>query len=361
MGQVESRAIITNGQGEFELQTVEVSEPGPGELRIRIHASGICHTDWDSLRWGDQMVVGHEGAGVVDLVGEHVEGFAPGDHVLLNWAIPCGECPQCAEGNHPICESEKAAHTRSTRLGGEPIGRSFNLGTMSDYTVVRKEAVTKISEDIPFPSAAIVGCGVMTGFGSVSNVAKVEAGASVVVIGCGGVGLNVIQGAKVAGANPIIAIDLLPYRLQMAEDFGATHKIQPDPEDRDFDQVLKEVQALTGGRAADYAFEATGVPALGFMPLKLVRNAGMAVQVSGIEEEITGDMTLFEWDKTYINPLYGKCNPDRDFPKIFGLYQSGELLLDELVSKQYHLGSLAEGFDDMLNGRISKGVIKLID
>jgi S-(hydroxymethyl)glutathione dehydrogenase/alcohol dehydrogenase len=210
---------------------------------------------------------------------------------------------------------------------------------------------------MPFESACIMGCGVMTGYGSVVNAAKVEPGSSVVVIGCGGVGLNVIQGARIAGALTIIAIDLSETRLQMARQFGATHTLQARREDEGLKEAADQVRGMTGGRGADYAFEATANPALGAAPLAMVRHGGTAVQVSGIEQELTIDMNLFEWDKTYLNPLYGKCCPERDFPRLFGLYQSGRLLLDELVSKRYRLDQLGEAFEDMHAGRIAKGVI----
>jgi Zn-dependent alcohol dehydrogenase len=179
----------------------------------------------------------------------------------------------------------------------------------------------------------------------------------VAVIGCGGVGLNVIQAAALAGASKIIAIDINAARLEQAKTFGATHGIIATADDKDFNAVAAQVRALNNGRGSDYAFECTAVPALGSAPLKLIRSAGTAVQVSGIEQRIDFDCELFEWDKIYINPLYGMCNPERDFPRILELYSAGKLKLDELVTKTYRLEEAAQGFDDLLNGRIAKGVI----
>ncbi|MER2491341.1 Zn-dependent alcohol dehydrogenase [Catenovulum sediminis] len=364
---LQSRAIISNGQGQFELTTVEVGQPHAGEVQVKIKASGICHTDWDSIQnWNKSFIVGHEGAGIVTAIGEGVTKVQVGDKVILNWAIPCGKCFQCLEGNVHICENHSPvcgcdlsghAHPAACTHENAPLERSFHLGTMSEYTVVKEAAVVKTDVDISFPAASIVGCGVMTGWGSAVNAANVKAGSTVCVIGCGGVGLNVIQGAAISGAAKVIAIDISESRIQQAKQFGATHGVIAAKEDIDFVQVLEDVKALNGGRAADYAFECTAIPALGSAPLKLIRSAGVAVQASGIEQRIDFDCELFEWDKIYINPLYGQCNPERDFPRILSLFESGKLKLNELVTKTYTLETLAQGFDDMLNGRIAKGVV----
>jgi S-(hydroxymethyl)glutathione dehydrogenase/alcohol dehydrogenase len=245
----------------------------------------------------------------------------------------------------------------STTLHGNPIEKAFSLGTMSEYTLVRASACVKIHVDMPFSSAAIVGCGVMTGFGSVVNAAKVKAGTSVVVLGTGGVGLNVIQGARIAGASKIIAVDINPLRLEMALEYGATHTLLAEKTDIGLLKAAEAVKALCGGRGADYAFECTAIPELGAAPLAMIRNAGTAVQVSGIEQEITIDMNLFEWDKIYINPLYGKCRPQIDFPILQNLYAKGDLILDEMVTKTYNLENLSQAFQDMHDGKNAKGVL----
>lgn len=352
-----TQAAVTTGDGTFSIESIEIGQPQAHEVLVEVKAAGICHTDWDSMRWGKTMVLGHEGAGVVAAVGDQVTHVKEGDPVLLNWAIPCGDCFQCRHGNYAICEDDHNPHTGSTLWKGKPIERSFALGTMSGHTIVKKEAVIRIEVPIDFAAAAIVGCGVMTGYGSVVNAAKVKPGSLVVVIGCGGVGLNVIQGARIAGAEKIIAIDLNPGRLEMAKQFGATHLIRAERVDKDLSQAYEKVTVLTDGRGADYAFECTGVPALGATPLLMVRNAGIAIQVSGIEEDLTIDMNLFEWDKVYLNPLYGKCNPTIDFPRLFRLYQKGDLLLDELVTQTYPLENLQQAYDDMLAGKNAKGVL----
>ncbi|MEI7586652.1 alcohol dehydrogenase catalytic domain-containing protein [Runella sp.] len=363
-----SKAAIADGNGHFSIQTLKVADPQGDEVLVQIKAAGICHTDWDSQSWGKQLVMGHEGAGMVTKIGPNVTGLRVGDKVMLNWAIPCGKCFQCGEGNQHICEVNSPvtagnkvagghATLTSTTLDGQPIERSFSLGTMSEYTLVREAACVKIMVEMPFSSAAIVGCGVMTGYGSVVNAAKVKTGSSVVVLGTGGVGLNVIQGARIAGAVKIIAIDINPLRLEMAKEYGATHTILAEKTDKGLLQAAQVVKSMTDGRGADYAFECTAIPELGAAPLAMIRNAGVACQVSGIEQEITIDMNLFEWDKIYINPLYGKARPQIDFPILQQLYAKGDLILDQMVTKTYSLDQLSDAFADMHAGRNAKGVI----
>ncbi|MEM9858792.1 MAG: Zn-dependent alcohol dehydrogenase [Bacteroidota bacterium] len=366
---MKSKTAIGLGDGRFELSTTEISHPKGDEVLVQIKAAGLCHTDHDSLSWGKPIVLGHEGAGVVVKVGANVSNLAEGDKVILNWATPCMSCFQCQEGNQHICENNSPvtaggngytpghAHLEGTKWKGNTIERSFNIGTLSEYALVKSSACVKMKGDIPMPSASIVSCGVMTGYGSVVNSAKMKAGTSAVVLGTGGVGLNVIQGCRISGASMIIAIDINKDRLEMAREFGATHTIQADKEDKGLMCAADEVKVMTEGRGADYAFECTAIPALGAAPLAMVRNAGTAVQVSGIEEEITIDMNLFEWDKVYINPLYGGCRPQIDFFKLMSLYEKGDLMLDEMITRTYPLEDLQHAFDDMLAGRNAKGVI----
>jgi S-(hydroxymethyl)glutathione dehydrogenase / alcohol dehydrogenase len=349
-------AIITNGRGEFFLDELQLGDPEPGEVLVELKASGVCHTDFDSMSWGRTFVMGHEGAGVVRACGSGVRHVAPGDKVLLNWAIPCGECFQCRRGAENICENKPTVPDQRFIHKEQPINTSFNLGTMATHTVVPWQAVVKIHVEIPFPSAAILGCGVMTGFGSVVNAAKVEKGSSVVVLGTGGVGLSVIQGAVHACAQLIVAVDANPNRLELAKQFGATHTILADREDAGLRSAAKEVKKMTD-RGADYAFECTAVPELGPAPLSMVRNGGMAVGVSGIEQVVPFDMELFEWDKRYINPLYGQCRPFVDFPVLLSLYKQKRLKLDEMVTRTYPLSRLAEAFEHMKQGSNAKGVL----
>ena len=364
---MQAQAAIADGKGHFSIETIEVGTPLGDEVLVDIKAAGICHTDHASLNWKRPLVMGHEGAGVVRAIGPAVRHVQIGDAVVLNWAIPCGQCFQCKRGDAVLCEESKPAyvmerslghaHPQGTTWNGQPIDRSFNLGTLSSLALVRAAAVTPLPRRVPFTSACIVGCGVMTGFGSAVNVARVGPGASVAVLGCGGVGLNVIQGSKIAGAQMIIAIDVREPSFEQARRFGATHTLKTDAHDAEFAALAEQVRQLTNGRGADYAFEATAVPALGFAPLRLVRNGGMALQVSGINDPVSVPMPWFMWNKTYITPLYGGCVPGRDFPRIFEHYERGELRLDELVTRTYSLAQLGNALDDMLSGHNAKGVI----
>jgi S-(hydroxymethyl)glutathione dehydrogenase / alcohol dehydrogenase len=363
-------AAISNGKGAFTIEKIKVEDPKEDEVLVAIKAASLCHTDHDSLTWGKPIVMGHEGSGIVSAIGKNVKSVKVGDAVILNWATPCGTCFQCKHENEHICENNSPvvagangytpghAHMEGTTLNGKPIERSFNIGTISEYTLVKESAVVKNPiQDMKHPSASIVSCGVMTGFGSAVNTAQVTKGASAVVLGTGGVGLNVIQGIKVCKASKIIAIDVNQQRLDMAIEFGATHTILADRDDKGLLKAAQKVKEMTDGRGADFAFECTAIPALGAAPLAMIRNAGTAVQVSGIEEEVLIDMSLFGWDKKYINPLYGKCNPQKDFPKIVEHYRKGEIKLDEMITKTYPLEDLQQAFDDMLSGKNAKGVI----
>lgn len=370
---IKAKAAVSAPDKTFSIEEIEVSMPGEREVLVKLMAAGICHTDWDSLDWKAPLILGHEGAGVVEAVGKNVKSVKPGDKVILNWAMPCGTCYPCIQGNQNICENHSpviSGHQYNgiplsgghvplerTLFRNKGIRRSFNLGTFSTYTVVYEEAVVRYDLEIPFSSASIIGCGVATGYGSAVNVAEVKPGSSVVVLGTGSVGLNVIQGARIAGAATIIAVDINSARLETAKQFGATHTFQSVKGDIELTEVFKYVSGHTEGRGADYAFECTAIPALGAAPLKLIRNAGMAVQVSGIDDTIPFDMKLFQWDKVYLNPLYGKCRPRIDFPILLNLYHRKSLLLDEMFTETYALEELDVAFRDMLAGSITKGVI----
>ena len=353
-----ARAAVSDGRGNFVIDEVRLGEPQAGEVLVEIKASGVCHTDFDHMNcWNRTYVMGHEGAGVVRQAGPGVPQLREGDRVLLNWAIPCGHCFQCRRGAENICEERPRVPDERFDYKGQKINADFGLGTMATHAVVPSQAVVKIDVEIPFASAAILGCGVMTGFGSVVNAARVERGSSVAVLGTGGVGLSVIQGAVHACAEKIIGVDVNPARLDLALLFGATHAVLADREDRGLLNAAKKVKELTGGRGADYAFECTAVPELGSAPLAMVRNGGTAVGVSGIEQVISFDMELFEWDKFYINPLYGQCRPSIDFPALLRLYRQGRLKLDEMVTRTYTLDELGRAFEDMHRGVNAKGVL----
>jgi S-(hydroxymethyl)glutathione dehydrogenase/alcohol dehydrogenase len=354
---VEVRAAIAPGDGSFAVETIGLDAPGTGEVLVAIKASGVCHTDWDSLRWGKRIVLGHEGAGQVLAIGSGVNAFRPGDRVMLNWAIPCGACFQCKRGKENICEDRGTVPDQRFHHPAGPMNASFSLGTMATHVLVPEAAVLPLDDAVPYDVAAIMGCAVMTGFGSAVNVAKVQEGSAVVVLGCGGVGLSTMLGALHCKAARVIAVDVNPMRLDLAVQFGATETLLASRDDRGLINAAAEVRRRNGGRGADYAFECTAVPELGSAPLSMVRSAGTAVGVSGIEQVVPVDMELFEWDKIYINPLYGGCRPQRDFPLLMKLYRDGTLPLDKMVTRRYPLNNLAQAFEDMHAGINAKGVL----
>lgn len=378
---IDVRAAVGDGEGGFAIETVGLDDPQRGEVLVTMRASGVCHTDWDSLRWGRRLVLGHEGAGVVAEIGEGVTSCRPGDRVLLNWAIPCGVCFQCERGHENICEDRGTVPDTRFHGQGEPVspaaqgGRasarstgsagpggfnaSFSLGTMSSHAIVPQAAVLQLPDEVPFEVGAILGCAVMTGFGSAVNAARIERGSTVVVLGCGGVGLSAVLGALHCHAARIIAVDVNPARLDLATQFGATETLLAHRDDRGLLKAAAEVKRRNGGRGADYAFECTAVPELGSAPLAMIRSGGTAIGNSGIEKIVPVDMELFEWDKTYINPLYGACRPQRDFPLMLDLYRQGRLPLDLMVTRRYPLDGLGQAFEDMHAGITAKGVLLL--
>jgi Zn-dependent alcohol dehydrogenase len=326
---------------------------------VEIRASGVCHTDHKMLPLPPRRVMGHEGAGVVLKVGAGVTRVAPGDRVMLNWAMPCGKCRACHNGLRNVCEDPPRIGQGQIRHHGVPIVTAFGLGTMSTATLVPEAACTRIEHDIPWTTACIFGCCVMTGYGSVVNAARVEPGSSVAVIGAGAVGICVIQSARIANAGQIVAVDVNPQKLAFAKRVGATHTVLAGRDDDELREAASEVKRINADYGVDYAFECTSVPALAASPLAFVRNGGTAIAISGCEQRITVNFELFEWDKIYMNPLYGKCDPERDFPRLMRHYAKGNLRLDEMVTGIYPLWDLPRAFDDMLAGKNAKAVLTM--
>jgi S-(hydroxymethyl)glutathione dehydrogenase / alcohol dehydrogenase len=351
-------ALVAGADRTFSLEAIELGDPGDGEVLVRIDASGVCHTDVDLLNRGFLHAMGHEGAGQIISCGPGVEGLTVGDKVALNWAIPCKRCYQCTRDRFNLCEARPRIAAEKRTLSGKPIPASFGLATLASHTVVPAAAVVRLDIDIPPTSAALLGCCVMTGFGSATNVADIRPDTTVVVIGTGAVGLFVVQGAVHMGARTIVAVDIHPARLEIAMRLGATHCVQSSATDEGLLRAAGEVRKLLG-RPADIAFECTAVPSLAASPLAMICNGGTAIAVSGFEEVVPIDMRLFEFDKTYINPLYGGCNPARDFPALLSCYRAGTLKIDDLVTKTYPLCSegLALAIEAMQTGTGTKSVL----
>ncbi|MEQ8671945.1 MAG: Zn-dependent alcohol dehydrogenase [Aggregatilineales bacterium] len=362
-------AVLNAPNTPFDIESLELAYPQRGEVRVKLAASGVCHSDYHLMAGTTlhpmPVVCGHEGAGVVEAVGEGVSRVKVGDHVTLSWTPDCGECFYCRAGKPNLCETYTEPIWAGTMLDGttrldregEPIYLYCGLGTFSEYTVVPEQSCIPIRKDVPLKIASLIGCAVATGVGAVIYTAGVRPGESVVVFGCGGVGLNVIQGAALAGAGVIIAVDLNEEKMKLARAFGATHTVLSNSDDED---TLKQIRDLTGGRGADVAFEAVGLPALQELALAAARPGGKIVLAGlapmGSSTNLPGSI-LTRQEKTVMGSYYGTVNPARDFPLLLDLYMAGKLKLDELISKEYTLDQINEAFDSMLQGEVARGII----
>ena len=349
------------------LQIVDIEQQGPraGEARVRVMATGICHSDWHIMN-GDwtlplPMVLGHEAAGIVEEVGAGVSNVSAGDHIIFSFRPQCGHCLYCSIGRSILCDGHQSVRwamldgTCRLRRDGKDIFQMARIGTFSEHVVCPAEMLIPIRKEMPWPQAALMGCCVPTGVGAVTRCAEVEAGASVVVIGCGGVGLNVIQGARLAGAGKIIACDLLDTKLAFARDFGATHTVNASR-----DKVVDQVRALTGGRGADYAFDAIGGEATTLQILDAIRPGGTAVIVGMAAMSVRAPITPYAMalqEKTLKGTMYGSVRPNLDFPKLVDLYLEGRLKIDQLISRTWKLDEINEGFASMRGGQVARGVV----
>jgi NDMA-dependent alcohol dehydrogenase len=349
------------------LEVVELQQQGPqaGEARVKVMAAGVCHSDWHIMN-GDwtlplPMVLGHEAAGIVEEVAAGVTHVKPGDHVIFSFRAHCGRCFYCSIGRSILCEGHKSVRWAmldgSTRLerDGQDIFQMARIGTFSERVVCPSEMLVPIRKDMPWPQAALVGCCVPTGVGAATRAAGVESGSTVLVIGCGGVGLNVVQGARLAGAAKIIACDLVDRKLEFATEFGATHVINGKREN-----VVDRARELTGGRGVDYAFDAIGSEATTLQIVDAVRNGGTAVIVGMAAMAVRAPITPYTMalqEKTLKGTLYGTVQPNVDFPWLVDLYMDGRLKLDQLVSRTYTLEEINEGFQRMLSGEVARGVV----
>ena len=359
-------AVLTGVNRPLEILDLEQEPPQAGEARVHVKAAGVCMSDQHIIN-GDwplplPMVLGHEAAGIVAELGPGVEGLKPGDHVIFSFRPNCGHCRYCAAGRSVLCIGHNDTprwrmHDGSARLklNGEPVNQMARIGTFSEEVVCPAEQLVKIRPDLPFAHAAIIGCSVATGIGAVIRHAKVEAGTSVLVIGCGGVGLNVVQGAKLAGARPIIACDLLDNKLQYARQFGATHTVNAKSQD-----VVKAVQELTGGLGADTAFDAIGSEQTALQAVDALAPGGHAVLVGipafSARAPINPAQMVYG-EKTVSGTYYGSVRPAIDFPILADLDMEKRINLDDLISRTYRFEEINEGFRLMLSGAVARGVI----
>src|SRR5262245_6622210 len=363
------RAAVFEEPGRpFGIQELDLEPPRAGEVLVKVAAAGVCHSDWHLMTGATKhavpVVPGHEGAGVVAAVGTGVTRIKPGHHVILNWAPSCGDCFYCVHERPNLCAAyigplwNGTMMDGTTRLsrGGRTVYHWSTLSCFADHTVVPQESCVPLRKDVPLTVASLIGCAVTTGVGAVLNTARVRPGSHVAVFGTGGVGLSILLGAQLAGAASIIAVDRNETKCQLARSFGATQTLLSGPE------VNSAVRELTGGRGADYVFEAVGIPALQEQCLDAVRPGGTLVLAGiapmGSSTNIPGAV-LTRQEKTVMGTYYGTANTQRDFPLYADLYLRGKLNLDRLISRTYPLEQINEAYADMLSGTTARGVIVL--
>jgi NDMA-dependent alcohol dehydrogenase len=359
-------AVCRQWNQPVSVEEVETASPKRGEVMVRIAACGVCHSDLSATNGTIAMqlplVLGHEAAGVVVEVGEGVADLAPGDHVVSSFVNMCGRCRWCTTGKPHLCDmAVKTLYTLPDGTtpvrdaSGQPVYVFSACGVMAEYATLSVDNLVKIDKDVPLDRAALVSCGVMTGVGAVFNTARVEPGTTVMVIGAGGVGLNVIQGAAIAGANPIVAVDVAEPKLDLARSFGATHVINGAKEEN----VVRAAKKLTGG-GPDYCFECIGLPKTIDQAFRSLRKGGKAVVVGvtrGEESVSVRPVALTFEEKTLTGSYFGSARPREDFPRLLALYRAGRLKLDELITHRYRIDEAPQAFADLEAGRNARGVI----
>jgi S-(hydroxymethyl)glutathione dehydrogenase / alcohol dehydrogenase len=360
-------ALMTEVGGPLVVDEVDLEPPRAGEVMVEVHHCGVCHSDLHyldgSLRTDLPVVLGHEAAGVVAEVGAGVTTLAPGDTVVLTMAPSCGRCYWCVRGERTLCQTFAglvggAYPDGSTRLSwrGEPVCRGLVLAAYAERTVVPAEAAVRIPASVPTHLAAIVGCAVQTGIGAVLNTAKVPVGASVVVTGLGAVGLSIVQGARVAGATTILAVDPNADRRETALALGATHELDPGQ-----DRVDHVARDLTSGRGADFAFDAVGRSEVVESLLKATRNGGTTVMVGIPSTDDTVSVRALvhaSYEKKLVGCYLGSADPHRDFPRILDLWAAGRIDLEAMVPNRRPLTEVNEAVADM---RAGSGVRTVLD
>ncbi len=368
---METQAAILWGMGQdWQVETIKLDPPKTGEVLVRIAASGMCHSD-EHMRTGDlggiyPVIGGHEGAGVVEEVGPGVQGLEPGDHVVFGFVPACGKCPSCARGHSNLCDvgaelmmgAQADGTHRHHAADGTDLATMVCLGTFAKHTVVNQASCVKILDHYPLDRACLVGCGVTTGWGSAVYAAEVKPGDDVVVIGIGGLGASAIQGARLAGAERIFAIDPVPFKLEMATKFGATHT------SASIEEALPLVNEVTWGKNAEKVICTMGVGDGRYMEtiMQMTAKHGRVV-VTNIHPMAESQVTLqLTWltllEKQIVGTIFGSANMRYDIPHLLRLYDHGQLDLDTMVTRTYDLEDVNQGYADMLEGRNIRGVLK---
>ena len=362
------RAAVLRATDEpFTIEDVELAAPGPGEVEVKVAAAGVCHSDWNVVTGATTnplpAVLGHEGAGVVVSVGEGVGNVSEGDHVVLSWLPACGRCFYCTHGRHVLCDVAMEDMFRGTLPGGalrlsqngDSLYHYSYLSAFAERCIVPEGCCVRVREDAPFEVAALVGCAVMTGYGAAVKRAEVREGDTVAIFGAGGVGLSAVMGARLAGAEVVVAVDPVAFKRETALELGATHALDPTSED-----VVAALADLTDGRGADAALDTAGVPGIVAQAYAAVRRGGTVVAVGLPAEGLTADLPASDLpreEKIVTGSFYGSCDPQVDMPQVVDLYMEGKLPLDRLVTRTYPLEGLNEAFAAMKSGEVARAVI----
>jgi S-(hydroxymethyl)mycothiol dehydrogenase len=356
------RGVVARSKGDpVTIETVVVPDPGPGEAVVEVQACGVCHTDLHYREGGISddfpFLLGHEAAGVVAEVGSGVTSVAPGDYVVLNWRAVCGECRACRRGRPWYCFATHNASQNMTLEDGTPLTPALGIGAFAERTLVAAGQCTKVDRRARPEAAGLLGCGVMAGLGAAMFTGEVRPGDSVAVFGCGGVGCAAVAGARLAGAATIVAVDLDPAKLVLAEAFGATHTVDASRTD-----PVEAVRAVTQGNGADVCIEAVGRPEVMNQAFYARDLAGTLVQVGVPTPEMRVELPMIDFFGRggRLKPSwYGDCLPSRDFPVLIDLYLQGRLDLDRFVSETIGLGDVEEAFGRMQRGEVLRSVVTL--
>ncbi len=364
---MKTRAVVVRAVNQLSIETVELDAPQADEVRVRVRAAGVCHSDLHTLR-GElraqpPLVLGHEGAGIVEAIGDNVTRVKPGERVLVNWLPADNTCPACLSGHPNLCERFPKTifqgwlpdgGSRLKTSDGVTLKHYLGAATMSEYSVIDQASAIPFPDDVPFDVAAITGCAVATGVGAVIHTARAPAGSSAAVIGCGGVGLSMLLGCRLAGCHPIIAVDVLDRKLEFARRLGATATINARQND-----VVSALRALTRG-GPEYVFDSVGAATTIASALQAAAPAGTVV-VAGMhaaikDVAIPAGALIFQ-NKRLLGSFYGSARPQVDLPQLIELYRAGKLPVDELVTQHYALDAVAQAFADMEAGVNARGVI----
>ncbi len=357
------KAVVARGLNDYAVEEVTLDPPKAHEVLIKMKATGICHSDLSVINGtipvAFPMILGHEGAGVVEEVGEGVTNVKPGDAVALSFVPNCGECYHCLRSEPYLClkstpDGKMMDGTTRVHKDGKDINVMQFLGNMAEYAVVPSMCLAKIDDDVDMKVAALVGCGVTTGVGAAIKTAQVKPGSTVAVFGAGGVGLSIIQGSRVAGAAQIIAVDLSDEKLALAKEMGATDVINAS------DDPVKAIMKLTGGIGVDYGFEAIGIPAVVDQAQKATRRGGTmtVVGVGKVTQKLELNALMFPLtSKTFKGSMYGSAEFKVDFPKYLQLYKQGKLDLDRMITHVYSIDEAVQAFEDLEAGKNARGVI----